>query len=84
MDTIYTETENLISLDFNSAKDMIGGGADCFSFFEECGDYKIAIILLVILLVVLFMKYRKERRAMRQYRRENSRERSRENSRERR
>jgi len=64
-----TETEFLSSLDFNNTRDLlVGGGESCSSFFEECGDYKIALILLVILVIVLFMKYRKERRALKQYR----------------
>lgn len=59
----FTESDNLISLDFQNYRELVGGdGESCSSFFKECGDYKIAIILLAILLVILFMKYRKERR----------------------
>jgi len=55
------DTDTLVSLDFQNYRDLVGGD-NCSTFFEECGDYKIAIILLCVLLFILFMKYRRERR----------------------
>jgi len=57
-----TDTENLVSLDFNNYRELSGGDGSCMSFFNECGDYKLAVILLILLLVILYMRYRKERR----------------------
>ena len=53
-------TDSLVSLDFQNYRELVGG--DCSSFFQECGDYKVAIILLCVLLFILYMKYRRERR----------------------
>jgi hypothetical protein len=57
------DTDTLVSLDFHNYRELVGGDG-CSSFFEECGDYKVAIILLVVLIFILFMKYKRERRRL--------------------
>ena len=41
----FTESDNLISLDFQNYRELIGGGGDdsCYSFFRECGDFSLCI-----------------------------------------
>ncbi len=54
------DIDSLETLDFKNYRELIGG--DCINFFDKCGNYKIAILLLCFLLFILYNKYRRERR----------------------